>query len=250
MKKYLFVDLDDTLFSTLAKCGPEHDLKPAAFLKDGSAISYTTAGQRAFIQMMGEGMTLVPTTARNHDALKRVDMPFSDYKIINYGGVILRPDDSPDPAWLERMRGTMEAALPGLRQAVALLDSHAEQTGYGGRARLIDDFGLSFYVVLKDPGKVGANLAAIAERVVAPWLAGEGRDFYLHLNGNNLAILPRALNKAHAVQYLMDELRLRHGAIMTMGMGDSRSDAGFMALCDYAVVPKGTQLAGLTVAAL
>jgi len=33
-------------------------------------------------------------------------------------------------------------------------------------------------------------------------------------------------------------------------MGDSRSDARFMAACDYAIIPTGTQLAALTVGAL
>lgn len=250
MKKYLFVDLDDTLFSTPGKCASDHDLQAAAFLKDGSACSYTTAKQRTFLQMAVDGMTLVPTTARNHDALSRVDIPFSNYKIINYGGVILTPDDCPEAAWMERMRTQMNAALPGLRQIMAIIDDYAVAQGYAARARLIEDFGLSFYVVVKDPGKVAGNLAVIAEHAVAPWIAGEGRDFYVHINGNNLAILPKALNKAHAVQYLMDTLRQQHGEIMTMGMGDSVSDASFMALCDYAVVPKGTQLASMTVQAL
>lgn len=250
MKKYLFVDLDDTLFSTLGKCAADHDLQAAAFLKDGSACSYTTATQRTFLQMAADGMTLVPTTARNRDALSRVDIPFNDHKIINYGGVILTPEGQPEAAWMTQMQAQMQAALPGLQQVMGVIDDYAAANGYGARARLIEDFGVAFYVVVKDPGKVAANLVVLAEQAVAPWIAGAGKDFYVHINGNNLAILPKALNKAHAVQYLMTQLRQLHGEIMTMGMGDSRSDAAFMALCDYAVVPKGTQLAGLTVAAL
>lgn len=250
MKKYLFVDLDDTLFSTLGKCVTADELRAAAFLKDGSPCSYTTARQRSFLQMAAEGMTLVPTTARNRDALSRVDIPFTDYKIINYGGVILTPDGRPEAHWMAQMQRQMSVALPGLQQIMALIDDYGVRQGYGARARLIEDFNLAFYVVVKDPDKMAANLAVLAEQVVAPWAAGEGADFYIHRNGNNLAILPKTLNKAHAVAYLVQQLRQQHGDIMTMGMGDSRSDAAFMALCDYAVVPKGTQLAGLTVAAL
>ena len=50
--------------------------------------------------------------------------------------------------------------------------------------------------------------------------------------------------------YLRAELEAEHGPIVSFGMGDSRSDARFMAACDYAIIPNGTQLAALTVAAL
>lgn len=250
MKKYLFVDLDDTLFSTLEKCGSDDALRATAFLKDGTACSYTTARQRAFLQVVEGGMTVVPTTARNRDALSRVDIAFTDHKIINYGGLILTPDGQPEPYWMARMQSQMSAALPGLQQVMQRIDDYGALHGYPARARLIEDFNVAFYVVVKDPDKVVANLARLVEQVVAPWVAGEGGDFYIHLNGNNLAILPKTLNKAHAVAYLLECLRQQHGDIMTIGMGDSRSDAAFMALCDYAVVPRHSQLARLTVAAL
>ena len=75
-------------------------------------------------------------------------------------------------------------------------------------------------------------------------------DYFIHRNGNNLAVLPKTLNKARAVAYLRAELEAEHGPIVSFGMGDSRSDARFMAECDYAIIPNGTQLAALTVAAL
>jgi hydroxymethylpyrimidine pyrophosphatase-like HAD family hydrolase len=250
LKKYLFVDLDDTLFSSLAKCASDAELQPAAYLKDRTAISFSTARQRAFFGMMDASMTLIPATARNHDAFNRVDLPFNDYKILNYGGLILKPDGEPDAYWREHMRAEMAAALPGLRQAMALIDAHADSIGLKTRARLIEDGGLAFYVVAKDPDKIGERLASFDTELLAPWVAGAGSDFYIHRNGNNLALLPNALNKARAVEYLTRLLREQHGEIMTMGMGDSRSDARFMAACDYAIIPNGTQLAALTVGAL
>ena len=63
-------------------------------------------------------------------------------------------------------------------------------------------------------------------------------------------MLAKTLNKARAVNYLHDRLEAEDGDILTLGMGDSQSDARFMAACDYAIVPSGTQLAALTVAAL
>ncbi|HEX8606597.1 MAG TPA: hypothetical protein VF774_28405 [Pseudoduganella sp.] len=250
MNKFLFVDLDDTLFHSLRKCDARDVLQPIAFLKDGSANSYTNGRQRAFLGMVSQGMTLIPTTARDRDGLARVDYPFTHYRIINFGGIILAPDGTPDPVWLARMRDDMAAALPGLRQALAAIDDHARRAGMPARARLVEDLGLPFYVNVKDPDRDMARLDAIESEAVAPWLAAQGGDFCLHRNGNNLAVLPKQLNKARAVEYLQARLRDAHGEIMTFGMGDSRSDARFMAACDYAIIPNGTQLSALTVGAL
>ncbi|PWF55102.1 HAD family hydrolase [Massilia glaciei] len=250
MKKFLFVDLDDTLFQSSGKCGPEEELHPAAFLKDGVACSYTTARQRAFLAMAQREMTLIPATARNRDAFGRVGITFSDYVIVDYGGVVLAPGGEPDEFWLAKMRAAMAAALPGLERIRDLIDAYAESSGLGGKARIIEDYGVPFYVVRKDPEKRSEPLEQIEREVVAPWIAGEGREFFIHRNGNNLAILPKTLNKAHAVEYVRARLTEEHGQIVTFGMGDSASDARFMSACDYAIVPSGTQLAKMTVAAL
>ncbi len=98
------------------------------------------------------------------------------------------------------------------------------------------------------------NLEFIEREAVLPWLAainaGAGSDFCVHRNANNLAILPKTLNKARAVAYVRQILEAEHGEIITFGMGDSTSDARFMASCDYAIIPKGSQLAAHTVETL
>ena len=250
MKKFLFVDLDDTLFQTLGKCLKEEDLHPAAYLKDGAACSFTTSRQRAFFELMHREMTLIPTTARNRDALSRVDLPFSSYAIIDYGGVVLEPGGAVDAIWFETMRMDMEQALAGLREAMQIIDVYSESAGLKGRARLIEDCSTPFYIVVKDPEKKAEHLEQIECEALAPWVATAGKDFFIHRNGNNLAVLPKTLNKARAVEYLRKRLEAEHGEIMTLGMGDSGSDARFMAACDYAIVPSGSQLATLTVASL
>lgn len=249
-QKFLFADLDDTLFQSLEKCEGRDSLEPAAFLKDGSAISFTTAAQRAFIAFAQDGMTMIPATARNLNAFQRVGLPFASYAVLDYGGIVLNPDGSVDQPWLARMQDAMHAALPGLQELAGLIDAWAERSGFGGRARLIEDFATPFYLVVKDPDKIAARLEPIEREVVQPWLDAGGRDYFIHRNGNNLAILPSALNKSHAVAYVTERLRQEHGEILTFGIGDSRSDARFMAACDYAIVPSRTQLAGLTLGAL
>ncbi|MBC7502479.1 MAG: hypothetical protein H7315_18575 [Herminiimonas sp.] len=250
MKKFLFVDLDDTLFQTPGKCVPGENLHPAAYLKDGSACSYTTARQRVFLETMRREMTLIPTTARNHDALRRVDLPFDSYSIIDYGGVVLDPDGSVDGTWLETMRIDMARALDGLHQAMEVIDTYSARAGLPGRARLVEDYATPFYIVVKDPDKMHDRLEQIEREAMQPWIDTAGGDYFIHRNGNNLAVLPKSLNKARAVDYVRTRLAADHGEIITFGMGDSKSDARFMAACDYAIVPRSTQLAALTVAAL
>lgn len=250
MKKFLFVDLDDTLFQTPKKCADEVALEPAAYLKDGAPCSYTTPRQRAFFDFAQEGMTLIPTTARNADAFGRVRLPFTSYAVLDYGGVVLQPGGALDAGWLELMRADMHLALPGLREAMRAIDAYQVTLGRPARARLIEDFATPFYVVVKDHEARAERLEEIERAVLRPWLADAGREYFIHRNGNNLAVLPLALNKARAVSYLRAELEAEHGPIVTFGMGDSCSDARFMAACDYAIVPSGSQLAACTLAAL
>ena len=250
MKKFLFVDLDDTLFQTPGKCASQEDLQPAAFLKDGSACSFTTHRQRAFLAMAEREMSLIPTTARNRDAFARVALSFHDFAIIDYGGVVLTPEREPDAFWLKQMRVEMQKTLSGLVCVKQLIDQFAPTIGCDAQARIIEDFGVPFYLVMKDPQKLDERLEVIEREVVGPWLATEGGEYSIHRNGNNLAVLPRTLNKARAVEYVRTKLEALHGEIVSFGMGDSRSDARFMSMCDYAIVPGGTHLANLTLSAL
>ena len=253
LKKFLFADLDDTLFQTIEKCAalaPREALEPAAYYSDGSICSFTTPAQRAFFAFVSEGMTVIPTTARSLDSFARVDLGFSSYVVLNFGGIILQPDGSIERDWQGRMHGLMTAALPGLQELGAHIDAWAEETGYGGRTRLVEDAGTPFFIVVKDPDKVHANLERIEREVVLPWIADGHGDYCVHRNGNNLAILPTSLDKANAVAYVTERLRREHGEIVTFGMGDSRSDARFMADCDYAIIPRRTQLSKLTVETL
>ena len=248
MKKFLFVDLDDTLFQSLGKSLGKPDLHPAAFLKDGSAYSFTTPLQRSLFEMIDREMTLIPVTARNHNALNRVGLKFFSYSVIDYGGVVLEPDGSIDKSWMNLMQVDLSGALDGLNEIKDMINQFSIRAGYKARARLIEDYSMPFYVVYKDPDKQAEPLERITSEILEPWIATAGSDFYFNRNGNNLAVLPVKLNKTRAVQYLRQILQNQYGDILTIGMGDSKSDARFMASCDYAIIPSGTQLSALTLA--
>lgn len=246
--KFLFADLDDSLFQSRDKCPAGAVLQPAAFVPTGAPIAFTTPRQRAFLGLMQESMTVIPATARNLHEFKLVDIAFSSYAILDYGGVILQPGGNPDPRWHDEMQAAMALARPGLREAVQIMDTYAADCGFAARAHLIEDFDTAFYIVMRDPDQRSARLAQIEREALLPWINGAGKDFWVHRNGNNLAVLPVALNKANAVRYLRERLQQEHGDILTFGLGDSSSDAAFMVDCDYAIIPTRSQLARLHLA--
>ncbi len=242
MERFLFLDLDDTVFQTRAKCGPGSKLTAAAYLKDGSPISYCTSRQKALLEMFGRELRIIPTTARDLCAFQRVALPFSDMSILDHGGIILDATGEPDRHWLERMQrstGAIEGLLHELRSSIA---SYAASWSVDLSTRIIGDCGLELYVLCKHGKGDTAALQEISTGCVKPWVARAGSAFKTHLNGNNLAILPAFLDKSHAVAYVIERLTERYGDILTFGMGDSMSDREFVLLCDYALLPKGTQL--------
>ena len=61
---------------------------------------------------------------------------------------------------------------------------------------------------------------------------------YVHGNGNNLAFLPVTLQKREAVREWIRRDQAINGKRPLLGFGDSVSDLGFMAECDWWGTPK------------
>lgn len=241
LKKFLFADLDDTLFQSGRKCPAGAPLTPMAYLKDGTAHSFATAAQKSFLMLMQQEMTVIPVTARNADAFSRVRWPFGHGAVIDYGGIILAPDGRADEPWLARSRARAAHTLPileGLREALAAI---ARTLEVGLRVRIIEDFSVPFYLCAKSEEGQEHALDA-AEPPLRQWCEAHALEVSVHRNGNNLSVLPHWLDKRHAVEHLTQRLRDEHGEIVTFGMGDSLSDLGFMATCDYALVPRASQI--------
>lgn len=248
MKSCLFVDLDDTLFQTRHKCRDDDDLEPAAYNRQGEALSFTTRPQRVLFDLLCRNMLVVPTTARDFDAFSRVTLPFNGPAILNFGGIVLTEDGRPDAAWLARMREQLAPLAEEMQALLVAANAFIDEHQLKAFCRQVRDFDTDFYLVAKYREGQTEALQQLEQQVVRPWLASRQGRFRLHINGNNLAVLPTVLDKAHAVQYLTERLRAEHGELITWGMGDSLSDAAFMALCDYSIVPRDTQLARGTVA--
>jgi HAD superfamily hydrolase (TIGR01484 family) len=244
MQSYIFLDLDDTLFQTLGKCSLSADdprLQVRACLPDGTPNSYATHKQQWLWHWLAKGFKIVPVTGRDWHAFERVMLPFQEEVILNHGAVILDKQRNIDNVW---RKGMLEA-LPAYY--AKLLDVWTEVEAYcnscsGFKSRLVHDFEVTWYGVIKHVDGTETVLRALLESIIKAHPHILDGSLYWHLNGNNLAVLPKIINKESAVSYLIDSYKQQHPELLTFGAGDSKTDAPFMALCDYALIPKNTQL--------
>lgn len=243
MQKILFVDLDDTLFQSHGKCTSSSELIPLAYLKDGRPISYASISQMATLQMFQKEMLVIPVTARNLDAFSRVKINFHHGAVLNYGGVVLNPDLSIDEFWMERSRNQSLIEIETLNNFKEYIEIEAEKSSSDLSIRIIYDFSLPFYVVVKSLSGDTTAITKIAELCQTRKNICNLKDYRIHVNGNNLAILPGWLDKRNAVKYLLETSFKDKGPFITFGMGDSLIDIGFMASCHYMIVPTTSQIA-------
>lgn len=234
----IFADLDDTLFQTRPKCPPDTEIFPMALDRAGLPRSFATQKQRRLFGWLTRDAELVPVTGRNSEGVWRVQLPFERYAITSFGGVILTPGKVPHAAWAEHIERESRAHLEVLRALRQHTLELAAREAVNLRSNILDDHEIPLYLSIKhnegDVEAVARFTGTLAESDAFP--AG----WRMHLNGNNLACLPPYLAKEHAVAYFMEHLA-EPGAL-TFGFGDSHSDAPFIALCDYAMAPTGTQL--------
>lgn len=228
MRRVVFVDLDDTLFHTRHKTGAHASLVAVAFTSDGAPASFMNERQRAFYDWIAHGADVVPTTGRNAAAYRRVSLPFGGWAICSFGGLVLRPDGTADPDWRARMAALVEpdtlASLAGVVR------------GEGIRVRIVEDDGLPLYLSIKCAVGDNARLGPVRDAMTGAAPPG----WQIHLNGHNLSVLPPFLGKEHAVRWYRANVAGEDA--LAIGVGDSLSDAPFLAACDFAVAPSQSQL--------
>lgn len=237
-----FVDLDDTLFSSIRRQRSDEDLVPAATLVDGSVICYANPAQQAMYRMLVATATVVPVTARNVAALRRVLLPLQGAAVCSHGATILGPDGLIDDAWREIMTPHLRRARDDLEDFLALAGRLEDSRGGPLRSWLVDDGGEPAYAVVKHPAHDEDAIRGVAETAVADWLR-QHPGYRLHVNGNNLAVLPPGVTKAAAVAHVIHGLRDQDLAGVVIGAADSDTDLEFLDLCDIVLLPGRSQLA-------
>jgi hypothetical protein len=239
MRIVLFLDLDDTLFQTKPKCPAGEAVLPVAYARDGAPLSFMTQRQQTLFELFARAAAVIPVTGRNFDAFCRVDLPFEQGAVLDFGGVVLRSDRTLDTTWDNRVRPQLLSLETELRSLCRWVDRFIVEQCLEVQARVIVDFDLPLYLVLKHPQGDESQLTSIRRALDThlDW----GR-FFLHHNDNNLSVIPRLLGKERAVAYVREHL-FGPEPILTVGMADSLTDAPFLRLCDFSLVPGGGQLA-------
>ncbi|GDY08129.1 hypothetical protein LBMAG52_16150 [Planctomycetia bacterium] len=240
MRTYVFLDLDDTIFQTRGKCSPNEKstLIPAAFHRDGSPLSYMSARQRHLFEWLSASATVIPVTARSESAFRRVRLPFGHGAILDFGGVVLLPDGRLDEEWDQKIRPIVMPLGDDLARIQSAWQATSDARSLGARVRIISDFDLPLYVVAKHPDGNVAALMQLLQEHVSPTL---GERFFVHFNDNNLSVVPRCLGKQRAVKYVMERCS-NDESVLTLGLGDSLSDMAFLTICDFAMIPRNSQL--------
>lgn len=227
MRRVVFIDLDDTLFHTRHKTSGG---EPVAWASDGSAASFMNDRQRAFFDWISTDADVIPTTGRNAAAYRRVSLPFRSWAICSFGGLILRPDGTSEGRWRARIAPLASLHADELQSLAALARADAI------RVRVVEDDDLPLYLSVKSEVGDEARLAPIAARLRDAAPAG----WNLHANGHNLALMPPFLGKEHAVRWV--RANVVGDDALAIGVGDSMSDAAFLAACDFGLAPARSQL--------
>lgn len=235
-KPLIFVDLDDTLFQTNRKSKPTPLHKIATTDKAGEPLSYMLPKQQIFVNWLLESAEVIPVTARSVEALERVHIPFQHGAVCSHGGTILGANKEVDQDWLvlqQQATADLESLLHDLPNA--LLD-YAKPFG-SIRTWTVEENGGKIYTVAKQNDPEPLFLSKIVDNLPAEVL----EHCYVHINGNNLAVIPKFVSKQKAVEFFINKYDpKRERAIL--GWGDSLSDAGFLGCCDWFGMPKNSQL--------
>ena len=236
----VLVDLDDTLFQTRRKCPPhldDGDLTTLAVDRAGAPLGFATPRQASFLRWLSGTALMVPVTGRSLEALRRVHLPYAS-AVCAHGGVVLGSEGELDAEWAAAMRAASAGDADMLDALTGAIAAAAERMDEPVTARVLREDGIPLYVVAKHDAADADALARVVEAAVPgppPGWAG-------HRNGNNVAFLPPWLGKRQAVEHLLPGLRRAWPDVPFIGIGDSVTDAAFMGLCDFAMLPIGSQL--------
>lgn len=233
MTPIIFADLDDTLFQTARKMSVKPNPRLLASSANNGSHSYMNEAQSVMFEWLNSTTRLIPVTARSTEALSRCLLPFSDYKVISNGAVILTKDDTLDREWFDRTRLLSEANSELLEFAQSFVAERDPTSKL--RHWIVYEQNLPIYYCVKSNGEESCldNMQLLLDEAINDQL-------FCHRNGNNLAYMPHEISKRSAVEYLLHEIG-DHDCRPIWGMGDSLTDLPFMQACQMMVIPTGSQ---------
>lgn len=229
---WIFTDLDDTLFQTKRKRADG-----VIQATQGTTLSYMTRAQQHYLQWLQQAaeVKIVPTTARDwrqyHNTQLSQD-PNIGLAVLYHSGMILE-QGQPDPEW----HSQQQAQYKNLSQSVHSL-WHLLQVGLDTTQFTLFNVD-SYYLSIKARHDTPLSQRSLVfeqmkSLVVTTEYIWQQTDRALH-------IFPHFLNKRWAVEYLI----AKHQPTLTIGMGDSQTDLGFMGCCDFQMFPQQSEIARL-----
>ena len=258
MHTYLFTDLDDSLFQSYRKkdVTPENnpeqlDSGLAIDISDEEinltvdwlnqrALCFMTPKQQALLNLFHKAH-VIPVTARNLQAFQRIRLKFEYGAILNYGGTIISQNGKEDLYWKHFIQNKLLPYQEQLQDILEKVTNLASENNLAIRSRIIGVSDCNFYTVIKNINPYDDYLPHIYAKSAN--MVSNINDWCVHYNDNNLAFIPKCLNKAHAVEYFIEKhIRLKYDDFLSIGLGDSLVDIDFMQKCDYALVPANSQI--------
>jgi hypothetical protein len=260
----ILTDLDDTLFTTM-KGYRTHDAGPLLRVAEATNGNHSWVCDRraALISWISAGATVIPVTARSESAFRRVNISFSEGAlvpaargredvfrrlsllftegaILSNGAVILDPEGREDPDWRRRTEICCRSANSVLEDVVRIRQAW-DPEGEWTRLLRHERDGVLLGATIKantEKEEGAAEILAGFRRVISDVPGIEGVE--IHLNGNNLGLVPVGISKRAAVEWMIAHRPDLQGRPL-VGAGDSVTDLPFMELCDFALVPRGTR---------
>ncbi|MGM8884585.1 HAD hydrolase family protein [Psychrobacter sp. 1U2] len=254
IKPYTLMDLDDTLFQTQRKIdawelptSKADNLVCATVNKQGEPLSFMSTRQASFFNWLLASTELIVVTARDRAEIKRVKLPFASWQVLTHGAIILTQDGKLENQWQQHMHSELAPLQDKLSQLSQLLtqhssndNSHLKLTAHSDSFNDgADTEELIIYLAIKHAQKDHQALIKLAEQL-PKLIRNFDQDFYVHVNANNLAILPHGVHKRHAVQFLLDQHL--ESSRPSFGFGDSLADLPFLQLLDWYGMPNHGQL--------
>jgi len=254
IKPYALMDLDDTLFQTQRKIdawnlptSKAENLVCASVNKQGEPLSFMSQRQASFVNWLLASTELIVVTARDREEIKRVKLPFNSWQVLTHGAIVLTQDGKLETQWQQRMYGKLAPLQEKLGQLSQLFTQHSSSDNSHLKFNTHKDHfnngtenkELTIYLAIKHAQKNHQALIQLAEQL-PKLIRNFDQDFYVHVNANNLAILPHAVHKRHAVEFLLEQHL--ESSRPSFGFGDSLADLPFLQLLDWYGMPNHGQL--------
>lgn len=240
-----FCDLDDTLFQTVRKTNSE-PIRTVTTDKEAKPQSVMTDTQSQFFEWLSLTTELIPITARSSEQFKRLQLPFSSWAVLAHGAVIYEPGGNVDKDWEAKIRHELSIYKDDLLHFEKGFAAIAESLLIEVNIRLVSEYDVPTYLQIKHQNRDLDNELIVLAQAATDQLNLNG--FYIHLNGNNLAIIPDPVNKQRAMEYVLTKCQIKRKTdkFPVLGFGDSISDLAFMTQCQWVCIPASSQIASHT----